>query len=206
MFSRVNHAIAGDGGPNVHSAKIKITAQYTWIINIYDLCHNLSLFMKDIGKLFKPMLSIVSGKAGVSEGIKSHSETCFSSSYYQVASVHTCMPPIKKCVQLNTLKFDTAVMKKLCPYIEDTPTHYIFMGELAAFINLLVPVANGLLTLKGQNTTCADVFYVWVCIAYHLKKALRNPSNGLTQYHPSQMMVESSHHIFLLRYYLHPHE
>ena len=50
-------AIAGDGGPNVRSAKIKITAHFPWILNIYDPCHNLNLFMKDLGKLFKDVSS-----------------------------------------------------------------------------------------------------------------------------------------------------
>jgi hypothetical protein len=46
-------AVAGDGGPNVWSAKIKLNVMYPWILNIYDPCHNLNLFMKDVGKLFK---------------------------------------------------------------------------------------------------------------------------------------------------------
>lgn len=49
-------------------------------------------------------------KDSVSEGIKSHSETRFSSSYYQVVSVHTCMSSIKKCVDQRVLKFDTAAV------------------------------------------------------------------------------------------------
>ena len=48
-------AVAGDGGPNVRSAKIKLNAMYPWILNIYDPCHNLNLFMKDVEKLFKPV-------------------------------------------------------------------------------------------------------------------------------------------------------
>jgi len=46
-------AVAGDGGPNVQSAKIKLNVMYLWILNIYDPCHNLNLFMKDVRKLFK---------------------------------------------------------------------------------------------------------------------------------------------------------
>ena len=46
-------AIAGDGGSNVQSAKIKINAEFPWILNVYDPCHNLNLFLKDLGKLFK---------------------------------------------------------------------------------------------------------------------------------------------------------
>lgn len=55
-------AIAGDGGPNVQSAKIKITAHFPWILNIYDPCHNLNLFLKDLGKLFKDVNCFISFK------------------------------------------------------------------------------------------------------------------------------------------------
>ena len=52
-------AIAGDGGSNVRSAKIKINSHFPWILNIYDPCHNLNLFMKDLGKLFKDVSSFI---------------------------------------------------------------------------------------------------------------------------------------------------
>jgi len=67
---------------------------------------------------------------------------------------------------------------------------------------------------KVKNTTCADVFYVWVCIAYHLEKVLGLSSIGVTHlrneviqiynHRFNQMMAESSYEIFLLAYYLHP--
>ncbi|TFK59158.1 hypothetical protein BDN72DRAFT_781120 [Pluteus cervinus] len=130
-------AIAGDGGPNVRAAKIRLHQQFPWILNVYDPCHNLNLFLKDLGKLFKETLSLVSGIAnyfgksnygtfhldeerklqGVKEGIKSHSDTRFSSSYYQVVSVHSCMNAIKKCVEAKTLKFDTAAVSALSQYV-----------------------------------------------------------------------------------------
>ena len=46
-------AIAGDGGSNIWSAKIKINAEFWWMLNIYDQCHNLNLFLKDMRRLFK---------------------------------------------------------------------------------------------------------------------------------------------------------
>lgn len=104
--------------------------------------------------------------------------------------------------------------KKLLPYIEDGGTHWSFMSRLSGFIHLLAAGANGLLTLEGQNTNCADVFYVWVCIAYQLEQVLANPSIGVSAYRSSvieiynhrfnQMMMESSHYVFLLAYFLHP--
>ena len=90
------------------------------------------------------------------------------------------------------------------------------MAQMAGFIHLLAAAANSLLTLEGQNTNCADVFYVWVCISYQLEQVLANPLIGVSHYRASvieaynhrfnQMMTESSHHVFLLAYYLNPGE
>ncbi|KAF8230892.1 hypothetical protein L208DRAFT_1378321 [Tricholoma matsutake] len=147
-------AVTADGGPNVQSTKIKLNAMYLWILNIYDPCHNLNLFMKDVRKLFKDIIKLQDPpwhhlneehkKQGVTEGIKSNLEMHFSSSYYQVVSA-----------------------KKLIPYIEDSVTHYGFMVQMASFIHLLATTTNSLLTLEGQNTNCADVFYVWHPISTH---------------------------------------
>jgi hypothetical protein len=88
------------------------------------------------------------------------------------------------------------------------------MADLSVMLQLLEAPANGILTLEGQNTTCADVFYVWVCIAWQLEKVLANPASSAGMYRAqviqsynkrfSQMMTESSCHIFLLAYFLHP--
>ncbi|KAF9558654.1 hypothetical protein CPC08DRAFT_638699, partial [Agrocybe pediades] len=228
-------AIVGDGAANVRAAKILICRLYPWILNLYDPCHNLNLFLKDLGKIFKPMLSIVAAVAnyfgksnygthhlevqrkidGIGEGIKSNSDTRFSSSYIQVKSVHACVPPIQKCFAAGTLKFDTAATKKLIPYLDaTTPEHHDFMQEMSAFILLLSSGANAILTLEGQNITCADVFYAWVCIAHHLERVLstnslrahRKEVISIYNHRFKQMMNESSHTIYLLAYFLHPSE
>jgi hypothetical protein len=90
------------------------------------------------------------------------------------------------------------------------------MSQMTGFIHLLSVAANGLLMLEGQNTTCADVFYVWVCIAYQLEQVLADPFIGISSHRTSvveaynhrftQMMTESSHFIYLLAYFLHPGE
>lgn len=87
---------------------------------------------------------------------------------------------------------------------------------MTAFIQLLSSGANAILTLEGQNTTCADVFYAWVCIAFHLEQVLASPSIGVAHHRGqviaiynhrfNQMMSESSHNVFLLSYFLHPCE
>ncbi|KAJ7204735.1 hypothetical protein GGX14DRAFT_368432 [Mycena pura] len=233
-------AIAGDGGPNVRLAKRLISRAYIWILNIYDPCHNLDLFMKDIGAIFKPttkgdlsVLAIVSGLSNyfgtsnygtaqlddarkamnISTGVKSSSETRFSTCHIQAKSICTCMPAIKHCIETETIKFTSKATKKLVSYITG-PNYYGFMQDLSAFISLTTAPANAILTLEGQHINCADVFYAWVCIAHSLQQHFENPLLGLGKYRAgvvtaynarfNQMMSESSHHIFLLAYFLHP--
>jgi hypothetical protein len=88
------------------------------------------------------------------------------------------------------------------------------MWQLSSFVQVLAPGANAILTLKGQNINCADIFYAWVCIAHHLEQLLGDPLTGLGNmqdqiqeaynFRFDQMMLESSHEIFLLAYWLHP--
>ncbi|KAJ7254285.1 hypothetical protein C8J57DRAFT_1076371, partial [Mycena rebaudengoi] len=224
-------AIAGDGGPNVRAAKRLLVLLFPWIINIYDPCHNLNLMMKDLGKLFKKDLVVVSGlsnyfgksnigthhltterkKMNIGEGMKSSSETRFSTTYIQSLAVHTCMPAINSCYRSGKLLFDT---KAVSHFLGETSAHYVFMANLSTMIQPLSSTANGILTLEGQNTTCADVFYVWVCIAWHLEKVLANPASSAGTHRAAviqiynerfaQMMTESSCNVFLLAYFLHP--
>lgn len=90
----------------------------------------------------------------------------------------------------------------------------MLMANLSGLVQLMSSGANGILTLEGQNTTCADVFYVWVCIAWHLEKVLSDTGSGVGGYRGqvtgiynhrfNQMMTESSHNIFLFAYFLNP--
>ena len=90
------------------------------------------------------------------------------------------MSPIKKCVALSALKFDTVAVShlvtlksNLCQisetnkpitYTEDGAMHWQFMVEMMGFTSLLASGANTIITLEDHNTTCADVFYAWVCM------------------------------------------
>ncbi|KAJ6605735.1 hypothetical protein B0H10DRAFT_1957151 [Mycena sp. CBHHK59/15] len=104
--------------------------------------------------------------------------------------------------------------KPLREILGTTPAHYVFMSSLATIVQLMSSIANGILTLEGQNTTCADVFFVWVCIAWHLEKVLADPKSSAGGYRAAvieiyntrfeQMMTESSCNVFLLSYFLHP--
>jgi len=86
------------------------------------------------------------------------------------------------------------------------------MAEMMGFTSLLASGANVIVTLEGQNTTCA-VFYAWVCIAYDLEQVLSKATLGVGKHCSNvidiynhqftQMMNELSHKLFLLGYYLH---
>ncbi|KAJ7145444.1 hypothetical protein C8R43DRAFT_823980, partial [Mycena crocata] len=227
-------AVVGDGGPNVRAAKKRISETYCWILNIYDPCHNLNLFLKDLGKLFKAELGIISAisnffgklnlgtaqlaaereRQGIKTGMKSASETCFGTTFIQSRAVQLCMPALVVCVASGTIQFATAATKRILPYLTPGRQHYTFLSQLDSMVKLLEAGVNGITTLEGQNTTCADVFFVWVTIAWHLEKLLGDFSSGLTPYRDKviaiynnrfeQMMTESSHNIFLLAYFLHP--
>ncbi|KAJ7238111.1 hypothetical protein B0H12DRAFT_1025915 [Mycena haematopus] len=228
-------AIAGDGGPNVRAAKRLVVTLFPWILNIYDPCHNINLFMKDLGALFKKQLVVVSGlsnyfgqsnygtahlnaerkKMNIKEGMKSASETRFSTTYIQTRAVNVCMPAINSLYRSGLLPLIRIRQTKfLQAYLGETTAHYTFMASLSIMIQLFEAPANGILTLEGQNTTCADVFYVWVCIAWQLERVLANPESSAGIYRTqvielynarfAQMMTESSCHIFLLAYFLHP--
>ncbi|KAJ7718883.1 hypothetical protein B0H14DRAFT_2272375, partial [Mycena olivaceomarginata] len=104
--------------PNVRAAKKCISAAYIWILNIYDPCHNLNLFLKDIEKLLKAELSVVSGlsnffsqsnlstsnlasereRQGINAGMKSTSDTRFGTMFIQSRAVQRCIPAIVTCV------------------------------------------------------------------------------------------------------------
>ncbi|KAF9470487.1 hypothetical protein BDN70DRAFT_902068 [Pholiota conissans] len=212
-------AIAGDGGPNVRAAKMKICAEYPWILNI-SYKEKMLVTVSGIANYFGQSnygtfhLDAQRKVDGICEGIKSNSNTRFSSSYQQVKSVNACIGLIKKCLVNSTLKFATPATKKLLPFIMDGTPHWKFMADMNSFIHLLSSGANSILTLERQNSMCADVFYVWVCIAYHLENVLTSPAIGVSHHRSdviriynhrfNQMMTESSHTVFLLVYYLHP--
>lgn len=168
-------------------------------------------------------------RQGIKSGMKSASETRFGTTFIQATAVKTCIPALVTCVTNGTIQFTTTAVclasyslyltellqsKRLLPYLMPGPAHYGFLSQLDTMCKLLEAGANGITTLEGQNTTCADVFYVWVTIAWHLEKLLGDTNSGLTSYRDKvveiynarfeQMMTESSHKIFLLAYFLHP--
>ncbi|KAJ7837603.1 hypothetical protein B0H13DRAFT_2368081 [Mycena leptocephala] len=58
------------------------------------------------------------------KGMKSSSETRFSTSHIQAKSVHTCIPGIMKCIDTGTVKFSIDATKKLLPFVSDDPVNW----------------------------------------------------------------------------------
>ncbi|KAH9940354.1 uncharacterized protein BXZ73DRAFT_98797 [Epithele typhae] len=211
MFS----AVAGDGGPNVRLGKQLLVRISPWIINVYDPCHNINLLLKDIGTLFKETLKVVSGisnffassnlstarldaeraRRGIATGMKSASETHFGSTFIQATALQRCIPAIEACVKAGTISFNTKASKKFKKYFTPGPARYNLNKVLDSVVALLEAGANGITTLKGQNTTCAEdrglTTHRSDVIALYNKRFL-------------SMMTESSNFIFLVGYVLHP--
>ncbi|KAJ7762838.1 hypothetical protein DFH07DRAFT_771050 [Mycena maculata] len=87
----------------------------------------------------------------IMQGIKTSSETQFSTSHIQLKAVQ--MPAIHKCIETSTVKFTTESTKKLLPLVSDTPERYPFMSKLPTFIMLSTAPANAILTLEGKSST-----------------------------------------------------
>ncbi|KAJ3761610.1 ribonuclease H-like domain-containing protein [Lentinula raphanica] len=221
-------AVVGDGGSNVRAARKLLVKEFPWIMSIYDPCHNLNLFLKDLGKLFKEELKVVSAtsnffaqsnlgtallaeerqRQNINSGMKSASETRFGTTYHQAKAVQKCMPALVTCVTNGT------IAKWLTPFFKEGLQNYSFRMQLDRMTKLFESGANGITALEGQNVTCADVFYVWVTIAWHFERVLSDLENDLSQYRSevvhiynerfTQMMTETSHQLFLLGYVLHP--
>ncbi|KAJ3744281.1 hypothetical protein DFH05DRAFT_1616449, partial [Lentinula detonsa] len=197
--------MAGDGGPQVRGARAHVQSVWLWILGIWDPSHNLNLYMKDIGKLFKELdfvlvvghsfhrianyfgksnygtwhLTAEHEKQKISRGIESTTDTRFSSAYYQALSVQRCMPAISKCYSDGNLSFNTAATKKLRVYIDlESDEHHQFMRDLSKFfVHLLEPGANAIKILEGSTVNCADVFYCWVAIAYQQESVFASRSS-----------------------------
>ncbi|KAG6914891.1 hypothetical protein DXG01_014735 [Tephrocybe rancida] len=119
----------------------------------------------DIGKLFKGLLLTISGISnyfgksnygtyqlaaeraalGISEGMKSASETQFSTSYLQAKAILSCIPAIQVCVTKKTLLFNTKATRKLKQYLDPVDAaHYTFMSQLSSFVQVLAPRAKAI--------------------------------------------------------------
>ncbi|KAK7036969.1 hypothetical protein R3P38DRAFT_2516823, partial [Favolaschia claudopus] len=183
-----------------------------------------------IGQLFQQELGIISAisnffgqsnlgtaqlafertRQGITTGMKSASETRFGTTYIQALAVKLCMPALVACYQSSSfIRYDNSFQtKRLTPYLTSGAACYGFLAQLDCMVKLFEAGAYGITALEGQNTTCADVFYVWVtirdpkatrvalhkpAIAWHLDKLLGDRTKVIEVYNArfDQMMTES---------------
>ena len=65
--------------------------------------------------------------------------------------------------------------------MEPGPDCLKFQMDLHNVNSLLTPIARGLETLEGQNTTCSDVFHVYIGIAYNFTTMFSDSSGFFLQ-------------------------
>ena len=63
-------------------------------------------------------------------------------------------------------------------YIEPGAEPYKFLIDLHNINLLLTPIACRLKTLKGQNTTCSDIFNIWIGIAISYNNVFADASKS----------------------------
>ena len=77
--------------------------------------------------------------------------------------------------------------KPLHKYIETRAESYKFLSDLHNINLLITPIACGLKTLEGQNTTCSDVFNIWIGIAVSYKNVFADASKSCLYYFQRQV-------------------
>ncbi|KAJ3982258.1 hypothetical protein F5890DRAFT_1444888, partial [Lentinula detonsa] len=235
--------IVSDTTGNVKKCRKFICEKWPWILNCPDPCHQLNLMMKDVIlgskkypkiKGFAEPMRIVSGittyfshsnygkhhlrnelKNDKScRGIVAGGATRFSTFHTHVQSIIRCFDAMERCLSKGCLIFDTPATKPLRKYIALGTDRLRFQIELNHIDALLQPIARGLTTLEGQNTTCSDVFYVFVGIAIGFNRVFEDPTSDIYKYRAETFGVfnrrfgifigECTRDMFLLAYLLDP--
>ena len=105
--------------------------------------------------------------------------TCFLLFSTDACRISCCLHPIQCCLPPGTVKFDMAAvsiflisvnrlhcwMESDKIYLEPGQDCLKFQLDLHNVNELLTPIACSLETLEGQNTTCSDVFHIYIGIA-----------------------------------------
>ncbi|KZP21944.1 hypothetical protein FIBSPDRAFT_739799 [Athelia psychrophila] len=109
-------------------------------------------------------------------GIEAAGATRFSTFSTNARSITRCFPAIQKCLSDGAIKFDTKTVTPLAKYFINGPDCFEFQSQLIHINGLLTPIARGLETLEGQNTTCSDVLSIFIGIAIGFTRLFEDPS------------------------------
>ncbi|KAJ3740979.1 hypothetical protein DFH05DRAFT_1404969, partial [Lentinula detonsa] len=237
--------IVSDTTGNVKRCRKLVCAKWPWILNCPDPCHQLNLMMKDVIlgskkypkiKGFAEPMRIVSaittyfshsnyGKHHLQQELKndiSHrgiiagGATRFSTFHTHVCSILRCFDAMERCLSRGLLIFDTPATKELRKYIVYGTDRLKLQIQLNHIDALLHPIARGLTTLEGQNTTCSDVFYVFIGIAIGFNRVFEDPTSDIYQYRTETFGVfdrrfgiflnDCTKDMFIISYLLDPSE
>ncbi|KAJ3966015.1 hypothetical protein EV361DRAFT_1037172 [Lentinula raphanica] len=207
-----------DTTDNVKKCRQLICNQWPWVLNCPDPCHQLNLMMKDVMlgskkhpkiKGFSDSMRIVSQittyfshsnyrkyhlrqeltKETSKHGIVAGGPTRFSTFATHVRSIICCSDAMARCFDSGVLKFDTAATKELQKYIRTGSDWLKSLLDLNTIDLLLQPIARGLTTLEGQNTTCSDIFFVFIGIAIGFNCVFEDPEHDIFQYRSETLGV-----------------
>ena len=125
-------------------------------------------------------------------GIQAGSATRFSTFSTHAKDIAQCFNAIECCLISGTIKFNTKAVSCLCyckvdtnrlkqtaplqGYNETGPESFTFRIQLHHINLLLTPINWGLQTLEGQNTTCSDVFSIFIGITIGFTHVFQDPS------------------------------
>ncbi|KAJ7577932.1 hypothetical protein C8J56DRAFT_716091, partial [Mycena floridula] len=226
--------IVSDTTGNVKKARRLICEKWPWILNCPDPCHQLNLLMKDIMVGFAEVMTVVSTittyfshsnygqhhlakemkKEKDSRGIQAAGATRFSSFSINAKSVACCFSGIQRCFAAGVLPFETKATKAIIKYLETGADSFKFQAQLHHANMLLTPIARGLETLEGQNTTLSDVFAIFIGIAVGFTCVFQDPSDSIREYQKETyatfnrrfaiFMNECTTDMFLLAYVFDP--
>ncbi|KAF7975533.1 hypothetical protein HWV62_9361 [Athelia sp. TMB] len=236
--------VVSDTTGNVKKLRRLIHEKWRWILNCPDPCHQLSLMMKDVmvgtkkyPKIngFAEPMKIVSALTTYfshsnygqhvlkdemkfdsnNRGIQNAGATRFSSFALNAKSILRCLPTIQRCLESSALHFNTKVTAHLKKYVEyGTSESFTFQAQLFTIDALLSPIARGLKTLEGQNTTCSDVFSIYIGIAIGFTRVFQKPNDPIFVHRDKTyavfnrrfriFMADCTDDMFLLAYLLDP--
>ncbi|KAJ3913026.1 ribonuclease H-like domain-containing protein [Lentinula edodes] len=147
-------------------------------------------------------------------GIQIGGATRFSTFATYVRSIIRCSDAMERCLSNGRLKFDTAATKDLRKYIANGPDCLKFQLQLHNIDLLLQPIAQGLQTLEGQNTTCSDVFFIFIGIAIGFNCVFQDPTSEIFTHREETFAIfdrrfdiflnDCTKDMFILAYLLNP--
>ncbi|KAJ7212726.1 hypothetical protein GGX14DRAFT_361589, partial [Mycena pura] len=182
--------VVSDTTNNVKKCRKLICEMFPWILNCPDPCHQLNLLAKDLVMLIVNGLTNYFshsnyGKHHLKDAMKDEKQrrgievggaTRFSTFATHSSSVLRCLPFMERCFSSEKITFNTQA---------DSDENSTFRIQLNQIGRLLNPISRALKTLEGQQTTCSDVFFMWIGLGVAFRRAFNDNSRSASfiQFH-----------------------